>query len=261
MQALKIAATGMAAQQTRVDVTSNNIANMSTTAYDRRRAAFADLFYQQLRAPGALSATSGERVPVGVELGLGTRVDAVIVDQAQGALRATGASLDLAIQGEGFFEINLPDGNSAYTRDGSFQRSAEGVIVTDAGFPLAGDITIPIEAESVQIAADGTVSAIFQDDGRTEEIGQIDLVRFVSPAGLSALGDTLFAETEASGPPAIDRPGVDGRGTLRQGFLEDSAVDVVREITDLIEAQRGYELNARVMSAADEMLSAAVRVR
>ncbi|MEO0760450.1 MAG: flagellar basal-body rod protein FlgG [Pseudomonadota bacterium] len=261
MQALKIAATGMSAQQTRVDVTANNIANMSTNAYDRRRASFADLHYQQLRAPGALSATTGERVPVGVEIGLGARIDAVVVDHAQGALRTTGRELDVAIAGQGFFEIVLPDGTAAYTRDGAFQLTPDGEVVTDEGFPLAAGITVPEDASGIEVSVDGVVSAVFEGGARVEELATIDLVRFINPAGLTAAGDATFLETDASGAPEIAGPGTDGRGTLRQGFLEDSSVDVVAEITELIEAQRGYELNARVMTAADEMLSATVRLR
>lgn len=261
MQALKIAATGMAAQQLRVDVTSNNIANMGTTAYDARRAEFADLHYQLLRRPGTLTATSGEELPAGVQVGLGVRPATVATERAQGALRATSGELDIAIEGMGFLEIELPDGTAAYTRDGALKISAEGEIVNALGYGLAANITVPEEAERIAIAADGVVSALFADEAPPQQIGNIDLVRFINDKGLEALGDNLFRETVASGAPAIDAPGEDGRGTLRQGFLEDSSVNVVAEITELIEAQRGYELNARVMSAADEMLSAMSRIR
>lgn len=262
MQALKIAATGMAAQQMRVDVTANNIANMSTTGYDARRASFVDLHYQQLRAPGTLSATTGERLPVGVELGLGTRAAAVAFEPAQGTLRSTGGSLDIAIEGSGFIEVTLPSGQSGYTRDGALRLSADGEVVTQQGYLLAAGIAVPEEARRVEISADGIVSVVLDEAGNNvEEIGTIEVVRFVNPPGLEALGDNLFVETTASGAPVIGLPGTEGRGTLRQGFLEDSSVDVVSEITELIEAQRGYELNARVLSAADEMLAAVTRVR
>ncbi|MEL6337554.1 MAG: flagellar basal-body rod protein FlgG, partial [Pseudomonadota bacterium] len=253
MQALKIAATGMAAQQMRVDVTANNIANMSTTGYDARRASFVDLHYQQQRAPGTLSAVTGERLPVGVELGLGTRPAAVAMEPQQGTLRATGASLDLAIEGGGYFEITLPSGASGYTRDGGLRLSPDGEVVNGQGFPLAAGITVPQDARRIEISGDGVVSAVFDEGGNNvEEIGNIQIVRFVNPAGLEALGDSIFVETVASGDPVVGVPGAEGRGTLRQGFLEDSSVDVVAEITELIEAQRGYELNARVLSSAAE---------
>jgi flagellar basal-body rod protein FlgG len=261
MQALRIAATGMAAQQMRVDVTSNNIANMTTAAYDARRAEFADLHYQRLRMPGTVTAVTGEQVPAGVQMGLGVRPSAVAVELEQGALRPTGNDLDLAIEGRGYFEVQLPSGESAFTRDGAFKISAEGQVVTSLGYPLVDDITVPEDARSVEITADGLVFARFDDAVEPQEIGAITLAGFVNEKGLEAMGDNLFRETSASGAPLPGEPGVDGRGTLRQGYLEESSVDVVAEITELIEAQRGYELNARVMSAADEMLSATTRIR
>ncbi|MEM6945138.1 MAG: flagellar basal-body rod protein FlgG [Pseudomonadota bacterium] len=261
MQALKIAATGMAAQQLRVDVTSNNIANMGTTGFDARRAEFADLHYQMLRRPGSLTAATGEELPSGVQLGLGVRPATVAPERAQGALRATGGELDIAIEGTGFIEITLPDGGAAYTRDGALKLSADAEVVNALGFPLADGITVPQDAERVAISADGIVSALFGDGTAPQQIGTVNIVRFVNEKGLEPLGDNLFRETVASGAPDANAPGTDGRGTLRQGFLEDSSVNVVAEITELIEAQRGYELNARVMSAADEMLSAMTRIR
>ena len=261
MQALRIAATGMAAQQMRVDVTSNNIANMTTAAYDARRAEFADLHYQRLRMPGTVTAVTGEQVPAGVQMGLGVRPSAVAVELEQGALRPTGNDLDLAIEGRGYFEVQLPNGESAFTRDGAFKVSGEGQVVTSLGYPLVDDITVPEEARGVEITADGLVFARFDDAVEPQEIGAITLVGFLNEKGLEAMGDNLFRETGASGAPLPGEPGLDGRGTLRQGYLEESSVDVVAEITELIEAQRGYELNARVMSAADEMLSATTRIR
>ncbi len=261
MQALKIAATGMAAQQLRVTVTSNNISNMSTTAYDPRRAEFADLHYQQLRTPGAITAATGEILPSGVQIGLGVRPAAVSVELRQGASRETGGELDIAIEGPGYFEIELPTGESAFTRDGAFNVSADGEVVTSEGSPLVPPVTVPEDAREIVINADGTVFARFENQVALEQIGDITLASFVNEKGLEAIGDNLFLETAASGPPVLGEPGTDGRGLLRQGYLEDSSVDVVSEITELIEAQRGYELNSQVLKAADEMLGTASRLR
>ncbi len=261
MQALKIAATGMAAQQLRVTVTSNNIANMSTTAYDPRRAEFADLHYQQLRTPGAITAATGEVLPAGVQVGLGVRPAAVSMELRQGASRETGGELDIAIEGRGYFEIELPSGESAYTRDGAFKIGGDGEVVTSEGFPLVPAITVPEDSREIVIAPDGTVSARFENQVETQEIGAITLARFLNEKGLEATGDNLFRETEASGAPLVGEPGLDGRGLLRQGYLEESGVDVVSEITELIEAQRGYELNSQVLKAADEMLATTSRIR
>ena len=261
MQALKIAATGMSAQQTRVDVTANNISNMSTTAYNARRANFVDLHYLQLRGPGAIVAASGEVLPAGVQVGLGVRTSSVAMEVSQGALRATGGELDVAIQGDGYLEVVLPGGESAYTRDGGLKVTGDGEVVTSEGYRLVPEITIPEDAREIVINADGTVFARFTDVVDPRQIGALTLASFVNEKGLQSIGDNLFRETVASGAPQIGEPGIDGRGTLRQGYLEESSVDVVSEITELIEAQRGYELNARVMSAADEMLSATTRIR
>jgi flagellar basal-body rod protein FlgG len=261
MQALKIAATGMAAQQMRVDVTANNIANMSTTGYDARRAEFADLHYQQLRTPGSITALSGEILPSGVQLGLGVRPSAVSMEVRQGSLRQTGGELDIAIEGAGYFEVSLPSGATAYTRDGGFKLTADGEVVSSDGYPLLPGVTVPNDARAVALNADGTVFARFDDQVDVQQIGALTLASFVNEKGLEAIGDNLFLETAASGPALTGEPGVDGRGTFRQGFLESSSVDVVAEITELIEAQRGYELNSRVMAAADEMMSAATRIR
>ncbi|WP_306252780.1 flagellar basal-body rod protein FlgG [Parvularcula sp. IMCC14364] len=261
MNALKIAATGMAAQQTRVDVISNNIANMSTTAYAPRTAQFADLIYQQELPPGSLSSESGTIVPAGIQIGMGVRPSAVSLEFIQGGLRQTGAELDLAIEGRGFFEITLPSGDSAYTRDGKFNRSAEGLMVNADGFALADNITIPDDARQVTISNDGVVSAVFDDQPAPQALGNINLTIFTNIKGLEALGGNLFRETSASGTPITNAPGTDGVGLMRQGFLEESGVDVVEEISELIEAQRGYELNSKVITAADEMLAATTRIR
>ena len=261
MRALQIAATGMSAQQMRVEVISNNLANMSTTGYSPRRADFADLHYQQVLPPGSISAADGSVVPAGLQLGLGVRPAAVSVAVAQGSLAATGGDLDIAIEGGGYLEVALPSGGSAYTRDGALQRSPEGEIVTADGFAVMPGLTISEGARSVTINASGEVYAHFTDRPEPELLGQFTLSTFTNDKGLQAIGSNLFLESAASGAPQTGAPGEDGRGTLRQGFLEDSSVDAVREITDLIEAQRGYELNAKVITAADQMLGATTQIR
>lgn len=261
MQALRIAATGMDAQQKRVEVVSNNIANMSTTAYSARRAEFADLHYQQLRAPGAISSSTGLIAPAGIELGLGVRTSAVTVNVEQGSLRQTGGDLDLAVEGRGYFEVTLPSGDPAFTRDGSFKKTGEGLVVNSEGYPLAGDITIPQDARSITVNPNGEVYAYFDGETGGQLVGTLTLSIFVNEKGLEALGGNLFRQTEASGAPIPGEPGLDGRGAIRQGFLEDSSVDVVQQIADLIEAQRGYELNSKVISAADQMLGSTTQIR
>ena len=261
MRALKIAATGMLAQQMRVETISNNLANMSTTGYNARRAEFADLHYQQMTRPGAINASDGTVLPTGVQLGLGVRPAAVSVHLAQGSLAATGGDLDVAIDGGGYLEVTLPSGQTAYTRDGGLKRTGEGLIVTSAGYPVAPEIVIPADARTSSINGDGEVYAYFAEEAAGQLIGQFNLTGFTNAKGLEALGSNLFVETEASGPPIVSTPGLDGLGTLRQGYLEDSSVDAVREITDLIAAQRGYEMNSKVISAADQMMGAMTQIR
>ncbi len=261
MKALHIAATGMAAQQMKVDVVSNNLANMSTTGYNARRADFADLHYQQLARPGTVSASDGTMLPTGVQIGLGVRPASVSVVLAQGSLSATGGDLDLAIDGTGYLEVTLPSGGSAYTRDGSLKRSAEGQIVTSDGYPVAPGLTIPQDATSIAINVEGEVYAYFENQVQPQLLGQLTLTGFVNEKGLEAIGSNLFLETAASGTPIVANPGSEGMGSLRQGYLEESSVDAVREITELIKAQRGYELNAKVITAADQMLAATTQVR
>lgn len=261
MKALKIAATGMAAQQMRVETISNNLANMSTTGYNARRAEFADLHYQQYARAGAINASDGTVLPTGIQLGLGVRPAAVSVHLQQGALSATNNDLDVAIDGSGYLEVALPSGQAAFTRDGALKRNAEGLIVTSDGYPVAPEIVIPADARSISINGDGELYAYFADNAEAQLLGQFNLVGFTNAKGLEALGSNLFAETEASGAPLVSTPGQDGLGVLRQGYLEDSSVDAVREVTELIEAQRGYELNAKVISAADQMLGATTQVR
>ena len=261
MKALQIAASGMAAQQMRVDVVSNNLANISTTGYNARRAEFADLHYQQIARPGSISAEDGSMLPTGVQLGMGVRPAAVSVVLAQGSLTQTGGDLDIAIEGRGYLEVTLPSGSAGYTRDGGLKRTADGLIVTSEGYPVAPGLTIPVDARSVSINADGEVYAHFIDEVQPELIGELSLVGFANEKGLEAIGGNMFLETAASGPAVPGQPGEDGLGTLRQGYLEESSVDSVREITELIKAQRGYELNAKVITAADQMLSATAQVR
>lgn len=261
MKALQIAATGMSAQQMRVDVVSNNLANMSTTGYNARRADFADLHYQQLARPGTIAAQDGTMLPTGVQMGLGVRPAAVSVVLAQGTLSATGGDLDVAVEGKGYIEVTLPSGASAYTRDGALKRTGDGLIVTADGHPVAPGITIPADARSISINANGEVDAYFAGQVEPQNLGQITLVGFTNEKGLEAMGSNLFLESPASGPPLVGVAGEDGLGMMRQGYLEESSVDAVREVTELIKAQRGYELNAKVITAADQMLSATTQVR
>ncbi|WP_375551013.1 flagellar basal-body rod protein FlgG [Rhodophyticola porphyridii] len=261
MRALNIAATGMSAQQMRVEVISNNLANMNTTGYNARRAEFSDLHYQQMTRAGSINAADGTVVPAGVQLGLGVRPAAVSVNVAQGSLSQTSGDLDVAIEGLGYLEVTLPSGLPAYTRDGGLNRTGDGLIVTSDGYTVAPGITIPNDARSISINADGEVYAYFSDRVVPEVLGQFTLAGFANQRGLEAIGSNLFVETAASGPAVVGQPGQDGLGMLRQGYLEDSSVDAVREITDLIEAQRGYELNAKVITAADQMLSATTQIR
>ncbi len=261
MRALSIAATGMSAQQLRVETISNNLANMNTTGYNPRRIEFTDLLYQQISRAGTVNAADGTVLPTGIQLGMGVRPVAVSINLSQGALSETGQDLDIAIEGTGYLEVTLPSGQTAYTRDGSLKRSPEGVIVTSEGYPVSPEIVIPNDARSISINAAGEVYAYFSDAVEGQLLGQLVLAGFTNPKGLEAMGSNLFTETEASGPPLVSSPGEDGLGVLRQGYLEDSSVDAVREVTELIEAQRGYEMNAKVLSAVDQMLGTTTQVR
>lgn len=261
MNALQIAASGMSAQQMKVDVISNNLANMSTTGYNARRADFADLIYQQLEQPGAISSQDGTMLPTGVQVGLGVRPSSVSVVLAQGPLAQTNGDLDVAIEGKGYLEVALPNGTSAYTRDGALKRTGDGLIVTSDGYQVAPGIAIPSDAESISINGDGEVYAYFNGQVNPTLLGQLSLVGFANEKGLEATGSNLFLESPASGVPLVGTPGVDGLGTLRQGYLEESSVDSVKEVTELIKAQRGYEMNAKVITAVDQMLSATTQVR
>jgi flagellar basal-body rod protein FlgG len=261
MRALQITAAGMSAQQTRVEVISNNLANMNTTGYNARRAEFADLHYQQVVRPGSINANDGTVLPTGIQMGLGVRPTSVSMILAQGTVTQTGGDLDLAIEGRGYIEVTLPNGSAAYTRDGGLKRTGDGLIVTSDGYPVVPNITIPQESQSISINADGEVYSFFDDRVEPELLGQFNLSGFTNPKGLEAVGSNMFVESPASGPSTVSAPGDDGLGTFRQGYLEESSVDPVKEVTDLIEAQRGYELNSKVISAADQMLGATVQIR
>ncbi|MEP0233001.1 flagellar basal-body rod protein FlgG [Roseibium sp.] len=260
MKALHIAATGMKAQELNVEVISNNVANMRTTGYKKQRADFQDLLYQNLRRMGAETSTTGTIVPTGVQIGSGVKTAATARIMTQGTLEATGKELDVAIRGEGFFQIQLPDGNTGYTRDGSFERDANGTIVTIDGYTVDPGIDIPEDSRDITISSDGTVQVI-DGNGATNNLGQIQLARFVNKSGLEAIGDNLYLETDASGAPQIDNPGTDGYGDLQQSYLEMANVDAVTEIADLISAQRAYEMNSRIIQAADEMYSTTTNIR
>ncbi len=261
MRALSVAATGMMAQQLHVEVIANNIANLATTGYKRQRPEFQDLLYQSQRRVGAVNGEDGSILPAGVELGLGVKTAAVYRIHQQGNLVNTENPLDLAIQGDGYFVVQLPNGDVAYTRAGSFQLSPEGTLVTAEGYTVNPGIAVPAEAVEVTVNAEGTVFAKIQGQVSLQQLGRLELARFTNPSGLEALGGGLFAETDASGPAILGNPGVDGFGTVQQGFLESSNVNAVQELTALIAAQRAYELNSRVISAADNMLGTITQMR
>jgi flagellar basal-body rod protein FlgG len=254
MRSLDIAATGMQAQQTNVEVISNNIANMSTTGYKRRAAEFQDLIYQNLRRVGSNSSDSGSVVPAGAQVGLGVKTAAIYRINEQGNLQQTSNTLDLAINGNGYFQVTLPSGDTAYTRDGSFGLSPEGEIVTADGYVVQPGITIPSNAVSVTINTSGEVQVTLSGQTTPNTVGQFQLATFPNQAGLDAQGSNLLLQSAASGDAATGTPGSPGFGTTQQGFIETSNVNVVTEITNLISAQRAYEMNSRVITTSDEML-------
>jgi flagellar basal-body rod protein FlgG len=261
MRSLAIASTGMQAQQLNVEVISNNIANMNTTGFKRQRAEFQDLLYQTLERPGASTSSAGTMSPNGIQIGVGVKAGAIGRVTEQGSLARTDNPTDVAISGRGYFQVSMPDGTTAYTRDGNLAIDAEGRIVTSDGYPLEPAITVPQEALSVSISRDGVVEAQLQGQSEPQQLGQIELAAFVNPAGLEAQGDNLFLETAASGSPNVSTPTSPGFGSLMQGFVETSNVNAVEEISALIIAQRAYEMNAKVITASDEMLQAATQVR
>jgi flagellar basal-body rod protein FlgG len=256
MRALHTAATGMMAQELNVQVISNNIANMRTTGYKRQRAEFEDLMYEHVSRVGTQTSTQGNILPVGIDLGGGVKTVGTPRLMSQGTLLPTGNPLDVAIRGDGFFKVAMPDGTFTYTRDGSLQMDAQGRVVTPQGNVVQPGITIPTNATSITINPQGQVSAIVAGSTTPTVLGQLTLTRFVNKAGLQPIGDNLFVETPASGTPQDGTPTSDGYGDLQQGNLEQANVEAVTEIADLIAAQRAYEMNAKVITAADQMLSA-----
>jgi len=259
LHALRTAALGMSAQQTSVDNTANNLANANTTGFKRTRVAFQDLLYQTVRAAGGEDGAAGS--PATLQMGHGAVAVATVATFTQGGLSETGNALDVAVNGAGFFPVQMPDGSRSYTRDGSFTLTADGLLVTQSGFALDPGIEVPPDALEVQIQADGTARALLPGETEPVELGQIELARFQNPAGLRPLGGNLFAQTEGSGEPVVGRPGEDGLGTVHQGFLEASNVDVVQEMVDLIASQRAYELNSKMVQAGEEMLQIANGVK
>ena len=261
MRSLSIAATGMLAQQLNVEVISNNIANINTTGFKRQRAEFHDLLYQDLLRAGTNSSDTGTVVPSGIQIGLGVKPAAVYRITDQGNITITDNALDLAVNGKGFFAVELPSGETGYTRSGAFGRSADGDLVTANGYIVQPGITIPDDAVDITINAQGEVLISLQGQTAPQSVGQIELANFPNEAGLQAIGDNLFLETRASGIATIGSPGTPGFGDIQQGALETSNVNVVAEITNLITAQRAYEMNSRVIQASDEMLSSVAQLR
>ena len=253
INSLWISKTGMQAQQTQLDVISNNMANVSTNGFKRASAVFEDLMYQNLRQVGA-AADEQNQLPTGLQLGLGVRTVATSRQFTQGSLQQSGNQLDIAVNGTGFLQVALPDGTTGYTRDGSLQVDAQGRLVTSGGLPIAGDITVPAEAQNVTISADGIVSAKLPGNPDPQQIGNIELASFINPAGLEPLGQNMYAETVASGAPNNGAPGTGGLGKLMQGYVETSNVNVVQELVTMIQTQRAYEMNSKAITTSDQML-------
>ena len=256
MRALHTAATGMMAQELNVQVISNNIANMRTTGYKRQRAEFQDLLYEHVRRVGTQTSDQGNILPAGIELGSGVKTVGTPRIMSQGTLLPTDKPMDVAIRGEGFFKITLPDGRTSYTRDGSFALDAQGRVVTAQGYVVQPGLTVAQNAKNFTVNAQGQVSVVQPGETTPTQVGQIELSMFVNKSGLQAIGDNLYMETPASGAPQNGTPGNDGFGDLQQGNLEQANVEAVKEISDLIAAQRAYEMNAKVITATDQMLSA-----
>ena len=251
--ALSVSQTGLSAQDKQLSTISNNLANVNTNGFKRDRANFQDLMYQTERQPGGLS-TQNTELPSGLQLGTGVRVVGTSKEHTQGDMNVTDQSLDLAIDGKGFFQVLMPDGEVAYTRNGEFQLNADGDMVTPQGNPLEPNINIPDNATSVTIGTDGTVTAKIENQPDPQELGQIQTADFVNPQGLEAVGSNLYRETAASGDPIDGEPGIGGLGTIEQGMLEGSNVEVVQEMVDMITTQRAYEMNSKVVSSSDQML-------
>ena len=254
IRSLWIAKTGLDAQQTQLDVISNNLANVGTNGFKRARAVFEDLLYQTLRQPGAQSSQQ-TTIPSGLQLGTGVRPIATEKIHTQGSLTQTSNPLDLAINGQGYFQIQMPDGTLSYSRDGSFQKDATGQVVTSSGYPLSPALTVPANALSITVARDGVVSVLQAGAVAPTQIGTIQLAGFVNPGGLQSTGENLFIETASSGTPTPNTPGTNGAGLLTQGYVETSNVNVAEELVNMIQAQRAYEINSRVISTSDQMLA------
>ncbi|WP_427911954.1 flagellar basal-body rod protein FlgG [Ramlibacter sp. MMS24-I3-19] len=254
LRSLDIAKTGLEAQQTQLDAITHNLANVGTNGYKRSHAVFEDLLYQNIRQAGAPNAAETQ-LPTGLQLGSGVRTVATSRNFTQGALTQTGNQLDLAINGSGFFQVQMPDGTNAYTRDGAFQVDAQGQLVTASGFAVSPSITIPPTAQTVTIGRDGIVSAQLPGNAQPQQLGQIQLAHFVNPAGLDPRGGNLFIETAASGNPQTGNPGSNGLGVLNQGATESSNVNVVEELVAMIQTQRAYEINSKAIQTSDQMLA------
>ncbi|WP_295851871.1 flagellar basal-body rod protein FlgG [uncultured Xylophilus sp.] len=253
INSLWISKTGMEAQQTQLDIISNNLANVSTNGFKRATAVFEDLMYQNLRQVGANS-TEQNQLPTGLQVGLGVRTVATSRSFAQGSLQQSGNVLDVAIKGNGFFQVTMPDGTLGYTRDGSFQVDAQGRLVTSNGLPIANGVTVPPNAQSITISAEGAVAVVLPGNVAPQQIGTIALTNFVNPAGLEPRGQNLYSETAASGQPQGGTPGTNGLGSLSQGFVETSNVNVVQELVTMIQTQRAYEMNSKAVQTSDQML-------
>jgi len=253
INSLWISKTGMEAQQTQLDVISHNLANVSTNGYKRATAVFEDLMYQNHRQVGS-NTTEQSQLPTGLQIGLGVRTVATARSYAQGSLQQSTNPLDVAVKGNGFFQVTQADGTLAYTRDGSFEVNASGQLVTNNGLPVGNGITIPANAQSVTIAADGAVSVVLPSSATPQQVGTIALVNFINPAGLEPRGQNLFTETAASGTPQSGTPGTNGLGTVMQGFVETSNVNVVQELIGMIQTQRAYEMNSKAVQTSDQML-------
>ncbi|WP_028312783.1 flagellar basal-body rod protein FlgG [Derxia gummosa] len=253
MRSLWISKTGLDAMQTKMDVISNNLANVSTNGFKKSTAVFEDLLYQNMRQSGAQS-TQTSAIPAGLQIGTGVRPVSTTRLHTQGNLSKTDNSLDLAVNGNGFFQIQLPDGTTGYTRDGSFHTDANGQIVNGEGFPLSPAITVPPNATSITIGADGTITAMQQGNVNPTQIGSIQLATFINPAGLESKGGNLYGETASSGTPQTGTPGANGVGTVNQGYVETSNVNVVEELVNMIQTQRAYEINSKSITTSDQML-------
>ena len=253
IRSLWISKTGLDAQQTQMDVIANNLANVSTNGFKRSRAVFEDLLYQTLRQPGAQSSQQTQ-LPSGLQVGTGVRPVATERVFTQGNLQQTGNSKDVAIQGQGFFQVLMPDGTTSYTRDGSFQSDSQGQLVTSSGYQVHPNITIPVNALSITVGRDGTVSITQPGATAPVEVGTLQLATFINPVGLQSVGENFYVETFSSGPPNINSPGIDGAGVLNQGYVETSNVNVVEELVNMIQTQRAYEINSKAIQTSDQML-------